>query len=175
MQVHPPIVDDIIEMKIQNSELVNIVNNVQIGKLSDYSIDFEGLLRLKYRLCVSNISGFRIKILEETHSSSYTIHLGSNKMYQDLREFYYWEGIKRNVAKFVSKCLVYPHVKAEPQKLIELLTSIDILEWKWEDITMNFVIELPQIPKRYDIVLVIIDQLTKPKNFLHTKAINTTS
>ena len=53
------------------------------------------------RLCVPNSGGLREKIMEEVHYSSYTIHPGSTKMYQDLKEFFWWEGMKKDVLEFV--------------------------------------------------------------------------
>ncbi|XP_073225693.1 uncharacterized protein [Cicer arietinum] len=76
VQIHPTIVDDIKEAQSQDSYLVNMVNNVQNGKISDFSVDFDGVLRLKSQLCVANVGGLRRQILEEAHHSSYTIHPG---------------------------------------------------------------------------------------------------
>lgn len=116
VQIRPTIVDDMKQAQSQDSYLVNMVNNVQIGKISYFLVDSDGLLRLKFRLCVPNIGGLRRKILEEAHHSSYTIHLGCNKMYQDLGELYWWEGMNRDIAYFVYKCLVSQQVKVEHQK-----------------------------------------------------------
>ncbi|XP_004516136.1 uncharacterized protein [Cicer arietinum] len=87
VQIRPTIVDDIKEAQSQDPHLVNMVNNVQNGKISYFSGDSNGVLRLKSLLCVANVGGLRRKILEEAHHSSYTIHKGFNKMYQDLRDF----------------------------------------------------------------------------------------
>ncbi|GJR02677.1 putative reverse transcriptase domain-containing protein [Tanacetum coccineum] len=65
--------------------------------------------------------------------------LGSNKMYQDLKQLYWWPNIKANIATYVSKCLTCSKVKAEHQKPSRLLVQPKILEWKWEKITMDFV------------------------------------
>ncbi|XP_073219706.1 uncharacterized protein [Cicer arietinum] len=107
VQICPTIFDDIKEAQSQESGLVNMVNNVQNGKISYFSVDLDSVLRLKSRLCIPNVGGLRRKILEEAHHSSYTIHPSSNKMYQDLRELYWWERMKRDVVDFVSKCLVF--------------------------------------------------------------------
>ncbi|XP_073219647.1 uncharacterized protein [Cicer arietinum] len=81
VQIRPTIVDDIKEAQSQDSYLVNMVNNVQNGKISDFSVDFDCVLRLKSRLCVTNVGDLRRKILEEDHHSSYSIHSCSIKMY----------------------------------------------------------------------------------------------
>ena len=64
-------------------------------------------------------------------------------MYRDLRETFWWPGMKKEIAKFVAQC---QQVKAKYQKLAGPLQSIPILEWKWEHITMDFVIKLPNSP-----------------------------
>ena len=64
-------------------------------------------------------------------------------MYQDLKQLYWWEGMKKDVSDFVSQCLVFQQVKAEHLRLAGLHQQIEILEWKWEHITMDFVTGLP--------------------------------
>uniref|UniRef100_A0A0V0GZ67 Putative ovule protein n=1 Tax=Solanum chacoense TaxID=4108 RepID=A0A0V0GZ67_SOLCH len=66
------------------------------------------VLRFQGRLCVPNIDNIRERIMTEAHSSKYSIHPGSTKMYHDLREVYWWSGMKRDIAEFVSKCPKLP-------------------------------------------------------------------
>jgi hypothetical protein len=127
------------------------------------------MLRFDTRLCVPNIEDLRKKILEEAHHSSYTIHPGSTKMYKDLKENYWWEGMKRDVAEFVSKCLICQQVKAEHQRPAGLFQRIEIPEWKWEMITMDFVTGLPRTSRGFDSAWVIVDRLTKSAHFLPVK------
>ena len=72
----------------------------------------------------------RNKLMELAHSSSYTMHPGSTKMYQDMRMHYWWSGMKRDIAEFVAKCLICQQVKAEHQKPAGLLQNLEIPEWK---------------------------------------------
>ena len=102
------------------------------------------------RLCVPNVYGLRDWILEEAHGSLCFIHPGLTKMYHDLREIYWWEGLKRNIEEFVAKCPNCQQVKAEDQKLGGLLQEIQIPTWKWEDINMDFVLGLPWTQMSYD-------------------------
>ena len=74
--------------------------------------------------------------------------------------------MKREVAEYVSKCLVCQQVKAERQKPSGLLQPLPIPEWKWEHITMDFVFKLPPITQRYDGIWVVVDRLTKSAHFL---------
>ena len=80
------------------------------------------------------------------------MHPGSIKMYQDLKTSYWWSGMKRDVSKFVAKCMVCQKVKAEHQVPSGLLQPIRILEWKWDRITMDFLVELPLTGRKHDSV-----------------------
>ena len=72
------------------------------------------------------------------------------KMYQDVRSLYWWSGMKRDVVEYVAKCLTCQQVKAKHQRPVGLLQPLDIPEWKWEDITMNFVVGLPRTTGQHD-------------------------
>ncbi|GJT62703.1 putative reverse transcriptase domain-containing protein [Tanacetum coccineum] len=100
------------------------------------------------------------------HKSKYSIHPGSDKMYQDLKQLYWWPNMKVNIATYVSKCLTYAKVKAEHHKPSGLLVQPEIPEWKWEKITMDFITKLPKTANGYDTIWVIVDRLTKSAHFL---------
>nr|GEW47907.1 reverse transcriptase domain-containing protein [Tanacetum cinerariifolium] len=95
------------------------------------------------------------------HKSKYSIHSGSDKMYQDMKKLYWWPNMKANIATYVSKCLTCAKVKDEHQKLLGLLVQPKIPEWKWDNITMDFVTKLPKSSQGYDTIWVIVDRLTK--------------
>jgi hypothetical protein len=109
-------------------------------------------------LCVPNIDDLSKRILEEAHNSSYNVHPGSTKMYKDLKEIYWWEGMKKDVAEFVSKCLTCQQVKAEHQKPAGLFQRIEIPKWKWERIAMDFVTGLPRTLRGFDSTWVIVNR-----------------
>ena len=111
----------------------------------------------KDRVCVPDDNDLRKAILEEAHSGSFAIHPGSTKMYQDLKMSFWWSGMKREVSGFVTKCLVCQRVKAEHQVPSELLQPTRIPEWKWDRITMDFVVRLPLIGRKHDSVWVVVD------------------
>ncbi|KAA3480659.1 integrase [Gossypium australe] len=98
-------------------------------------------------------------ILNEAHNSRLTVHPGSTKMYNDLEQFNWWHGMKRDISNFVSKCLICQQIKAEHQIPSGLLQSIMIPEWKWERITMDFVSGLPLPLGKKDAIWVIVDRL----------------
>ncbi|GKG23807.1 putative reverse transcriptase domain-containing protein, partial [Tanacetum coccineum] len=87
-------------------------------------------------------------------------------MYQDLKKLYWWPNMKVEIATYVSKCLTYAKVKAKYQKPSGLLVQPEIPEWKWEKITMDFVIKLSKMATGQDTIWVIVDRLTKSSHFL---------
>src|ERR1700738_2585341 len=101
------------------------------------------------------------EILDEAHCSAYAMHPGSNKLYRDLREYFWWVGMKREIAEYVASCVTCQRVKVEHQRPVGLLKPLPIPEWKWEHIAMDFVTGLPRSQKGYDSIWVIVDQLTK--------------
>jgi len=114
---------------------------------------------------------FRNQILYEAHTSRLSIHPGSNKMYQDLKQQFWWTRMKREIAKYVSECDICRRVKASHLKLAGTLQPLSIPEWKWEDISMDFIVGLPRTQKGYDSIWVIVDCLTKSAHFLPVKTI----
>ena len=74
--------------------------------------------------------------------------------------------MKRKIAQFVQTCLICQQVKAEHQKPSGLLQPLEIPEWKWKNITMDFVSGLPRTQRGHDAIWVIVDRLTKSTHFL---------
>nr|GEX44828.1 reverse transcriptase domain-containing protein [Tanacetum cinerariifolium] len=105
-------------------------------------------------------------IMHESHKSKYSVHPGSDKMYQDLKKLYWWPNMKADISTYVSKCLTCLSVKAEQQKPSGLLVQPEILQWKWDNITTYFVTKLPRTSSGYDTNWVIVDRLTKFAHFL---------
>nr|GEX14528.1 putative reverse transcriptase domain-containing protein [Tanacetum cinerariifolium] len=91
------------------------------------------------RIWILSVSGVRKLIMDEAHTSRYSIHSSADKMYYDLRDLYWRPGIKRDIAEYVSRCLTCSKVKAEHQKPSRLLQQPEIPKWKWEKITMDLV------------------------------------
>ena len=87
-------------------------------------------------------------------------------MYRTIKENYWWSGMKRDIAEFVVRCLVCQQVKAEHKKPSGTLQPLPIPEWKWEHITMDFVVGLPSTQAGFDAIWVIVDRLTKSAHFL---------
>ena len=85
-----------------------------------------------------NVSELKDIILKEAHDTRYSIHPGGSKMYQDLKELFWWHGMKRQIACYVAKCDICQRVKAEHQRPAGLLQPLRVPEWKWEQIGMDF-------------------------------------
>ncbi|GKD55642.1 putative reverse transcriptase domain-containing protein [Tanacetum coccineum] len=107
-----------------------------------------------------------INKLEPRADRMYSIHPGSDKMYQDLKKLYWWPNIKEEIATYVNKCLACAKVKVEYQKSSGLLVQPEIPQWKWENITMDFVTKLPKTAIGQDTIWLIVDRLTKFAHFL---------
>ena len=142
------------------------MSQIREGKETEFSVKEDGSLYYKDRVCVPSDSELKKTILEEVHSGSFSMHPGSTKMYQDLKVSYWWSGMKRDVSEFVTKCMVCQKVKAEHQVHSGLLQPIRILEWKWDRITMGFVVRLPLTRRKHDSVWVVVDRLTKSAHFI---------
>ena len=142
---------------------------VAAGKANDFEISESGMLRFSGRICVPGDAGIRREILDEAHTTPYSLHSGTTKMYHDLKSLYWWSGMKRDVVDYVSRCLTCQQVKAEHQRPAGLLHPLRIPEWKWEDIAMDFVVGLPKTVGQHDSVWVIVDRYTKSAHFLPVK------
>ncbi|KAK8980910.1 hypothetical protein V6N11_048039 [Hibiscus sabdariffa] len=166
LQVKPTLIQLIQEKQLCDRAIAAHVQDIAEGKPTEFRFRDEGVLCFKERIVVPNDSELRRTILTEVHSSPFSMHPGSTKMYRDLKCEYYWVGLKKDVAKFVSKCMVCQRVKAEHQFPSGLLQPLRIPEWKWERITMDFVTGLPMTPSKKDSVWVIVDRFTKCAHFL---------
>ncbi|GJZ83694.1 putative reverse transcriptase domain-containing protein [Tanacetum coccineum] len=125
----------------------------------------DGTLCLNGRSWLPCYGDLRTVIMHESHKSKYSIHPGSDKMYQDMKKLYWWPNMKADIATYVSKCLTCAKVKAEHQRPSGLLVQPKIPEWKWDNITMDFVTKLPKSPQGHDTIWVIVDRLTKSAIF----------
>ncbi|GJW06465.1 hypothetical protein Tco_1568888 [Tanacetum coccineum] len=147
------------------------VRKENLGRLIKPIFEFrpDGTRCFGNRVWLPRFGGLRDLVMHESHKSKYSIHPGSDKMYQDLKLLYWWPNMKANIATYVSKCLTCAKVKAEHQKPSGLLQQPEIPVWKWERITMDFVSGLPRTPSGYDTIWVIVDRLTKLAHLLSMK------
>nr|GEW94895.1 putative reverse transcriptase domain-containing protein [Tanacetum cinerariifolium] len=126
----------------------------------------DGTLCLNGRSWLPCYDDLRSVILHESYKSKYSIHPGFDKMYQEMKKLYWCPNMKANIATYVSKCLTFARVKAEHQRPSGLLVQPAIPEWKWDNITMDFITKLPKSSQGFDTIWVIVDRLTKSAHFL---------
>ncbi|RVW85874.1 Transposon Ty3-I Gag-Pol polyprotein [Vitis vinifera] len=141
-RVQPDLVGRIKTLQKNDSRLVQVMEEVKRGSKPDFVLSDDEILRFGTRLCVPNDEDLRRELLEEAHCSKFAIHPGGTKMYKDLRQNYWWSGS---------------------------LQPLAIPEWKWEHITMDFVIGLPRTLGGNNAIWVIVDRLTKSAHFLPMK------
>ncbi|GKD13499.1 putative reverse transcriptase domain-containing protein [Tanacetum coccineum] len=152
--------EDVGGMLLENSKDPEKFRTEKLEPRADGTLCFNGRSWLP---CYGDL---RTVIMHESHKSKYSIHPGSDKMYQDMKKLYWWPNMKANIATYVSKCLTCAKVKAEHQRPSGLLVQPDIPQWKWDNITMDFVTKLPKSSQGYDTIWVIVDRLTKSAIFV---------
>ena len=173
--IEPTLEQEIRKGQLKDEKLKEIAENVVIGKAPGFRMDDNGTLWFGKRLCVPESKTIRDAILCEAHESAYSIHPGSTKMYLDLKEKYWWYGLKRDMAEYVALCDTCQRVKAEHQRPAGLLQPMKIPKWKWDEVGMDFMVSLPHTQRGYDSIWVIVDRLTKVAHFLPVKTIYTSA
>jgi hypothetical protein len=126
-------------------------------KVACFCEDAEGTLWFKERLVVPKKEDLKKKILDEAQMSRNSIHPRSTKMYHDQRQQFWWTRMKREAARFVSECDTCRKVKVDYMKPGGLLQPLRIPEWKWDDISMDFIVGLPMTALKFDSIWVIVD------------------
>ncbi|KAH0757858.1 hypothetical protein KY290_021351 [Solanum tuberosum] len=144
------LVSEVKEKQDQDPILLELKANVQKQRVLAFEQGGDGVLRYQGRLCVPMVDELQERIMEEAHSSRYSIHPGTTKMYRDLREVYWWNGMKKDIAEFVAKCPNCQQVKVKHQRPGGLAQRIELLEWKWEMINMDFITGLPRSRRQHD-------------------------
>ncbi|WVZ97341.1 hypothetical protein U9M48_042888 [Paspalum notatum var. saurae] len=167
--IEPTIKEQIVSAQKQDKGMAFIREGMDEKKRACFTLDDQGVLWFKNRLVVPKDMELRKKILDEAHTSMFTMHPGSNKMYQDLKQKFWWTRMKRQIAKYVSKCDVCQRIKADHLKPAGMLQPLALPAWKWEDIHMDFIVSLPRTQKGYDSIWVIIDCFTKFAHFIPVK------
>ncbi|GKB02282.1 putative reverse transcriptase domain-containing protein [Tanacetum coccineum] len=170
MTVHNDLPKQILKAQKEAMKKKN-VKAKNLGRLVKKIFEFcpDGTRCFGNHVWLLRLGGLRDLITHESYKSKYSIHPGSDKMYQDLKLLYWWPNMKADIATYVSKCLTCAKDKAEHQKPSGLLQQPEIPVWKWERITMDFVSGLPRTPSGYDLIWVIIDRLIKSAHFLPMK------
>ncbi|GJS90126.1 putative reverse transcriptase domain-containing protein [Tanacetum coccineum] len=143
--------EDVGGILVENSKDPEKLRTEKLEPRTDGTLCFNGRSWLP---CYGDL---RIVTTHESHKSKYSIHPGSDKMYQDMKKLYWWPNMKANIATYISKCLTYAKVKAEHQRPSGLLVQPKIPQWKWDNITIDFITKLPKSSQGYDTIWVIVD------------------
>jgi hypothetical protein len=156
----------IIDAQRNDKRMKHIHEKMEAGKANCFRRDDQGIIWFNNRIVVPKNEEIRQQILDEAHLSRYSIHPGSTKMYHDLKQHYWWTKMKIEIARYLARCDTCRCVKAIHMKTTGQLQSLPIPTWKWEDISMDFIVGLPRTTKGYDSIWVIVDRLTKIAHFL---------
>jgi hypothetical protein len=155
----PTLRGEIIASQKNDSGMAHIKRRIQEGdpKVACFCEEAESTLWFKDRLVVPKKEALIGKILDEAHTSRYSIHPGSTKMYHDLRQQFWWTRMKRETACYVSECDTCREVKADYMKPGGLLQSLSVPDWKWDDISIDFIVGLPLIARKFNSIWLIVD------------------
>jgi hypothetical protein len=169
LEVRPTLFDQIKEAQKGHESIEGIKRRMGREEVPGFSIDQQGVLWYNGRLCVPSIEELKQLILKEAHDTPYSIHPGGTKMYQDLKEQFWWHGMKREIAFYIARCDVCQRVKAEHQRHAGLLQPLKVPMWKWEEVGMDFITGLPRSNRGHDSIWVIVERLTKVAHFIPVK------
>jgi hypothetical protein len=153
--------EDVIAAQRTDAGMGHLCRRLELGEAQCFRQDVDGFLWFKDRLVVPKDFELRRKIMDEAHCSQYSIHPGTNKMYQDLKKNFWWTRMKREIAKYVSECDTCQSVKVDHLRPPGNLQPLSIPEWKWENICMDFIVGLPRTSRGYNSIWVIMDRFTK--------------
>jgi hypothetical protein len=127
-----------------DGKVKEIKERVNKGIKRSFQMSSDGLIAMGRQIYLPKDKTLKDEVLREAHESQFTTHLGSTKMYRDLKKYYWWSNMKREIAEFMSNYGICQQVKIEHQRPAGELQSLSILEWKWEDISMDFLTGLPR-------------------------------
>ena len=136
----------------------------------EYKVDKLGLLFSNERLYVPEGGDILSNILMEFHRAPYSGHLRYQMIISTIKRHFFWSKLKADIAMFIAKCQACQLVKAENHHHSRLLQLLPILKWKWEVISMEFIISLWKIKKKNDSIFVVIDKLSKVAHLIPVKS-----
>ncbi|GJZ06665.1 retrotransposon protein, putative, ty3-gypsy subclass [Tanacetum coccineum] len=130
MRIESNLMLQIKEAQRDDGELWAIVQNVEDGKHTEFSVDDDSVVWFEDRLCVPNDQALREKVMTEAHSSPFTIHPGSTKMYRDLKQYFWWNGMKQDVATRWRFLWKWDEISMD-LLLVVLLSEKDMMRFGW--------------------------------------------
>jgi hypothetical protein len=157
--------DGILEVANLDQHYLKVKDTLHQGNLQHkfnyYDLKEDGILMYKGKIYVPNSSELKNTVLREMHNVPYVGHLGYQKTIVVVRSQYFWPRMKKEVTNYISRCLECQKVKTEHRHPTVLLQSLPIIEWKWEVVTIDFIINLPRKMKHHDSIMVVVEKLTK--------------
>lgn len=167
----PTIIDlEVIQREVEeDSKLIKIRRNLEQDPMSypKFTLD-QGRLFYKGRVVVSGNSSLIPTILQMFHDSVFGGHSRFLRTYKCLTGELYWRNMKSDVKKYVEKCSICQRNKADSVSPVGLLQPLPIPNRIWEDISIDFIEGLPK-SKGFDVILVVVDRLSKYSHFLALK------
>jgi hypothetical protein len=134
-----------------------------------YKLGVDGILLHKKKKIVPNVQDLKHIILHEMHNYPYVGHPRYQKTITTFKSQYFWPGMKREIAEYIARCMECKKVKTKHRHPTGLLQPLPIPEWKWELVTMDFIMGLPRTGKLHDLIMVVVDKLTKSAHFIPLK------
>ena len=152
------------EMYNDDPEFSEPYNHCKDGKGWEKYHIHDGFLFRANKLCVPN-SSVRLLLLQESHGGGLTGHFGQKKTYEMLSDHFYWPKMRRDVIRFVERCVTCHKAKSKlnPHGLYTPLPAPKI---PWEDISMDFILGLPMTRKKRDSIFVVVDRFSKMAHFI---------
>src|SRR5205814_2510367 len=144
LELVPTLREQIVAAQRNDKGITHIKQRLKSGEDLCFKQDQDGVIWFENRLLVPKNLKLRKQILDEAHLSRFLIHPGSTKMYQDLKQRFWWTRMKREIAKYIAECDVCQRVKADHLKSAGQLQPLAIPSWKWEDIHTDFIVGLPR-------------------------------
>jgi len=166
LEVQSDLLEEIRRAQADCPEISVLRERMAQGRAGEMSEREDRMLTFQDRIVVPSTQDLRQMVMREAHTTPYSVHPGTNKMYQDLRRSYWWPRMRADITDFVARCQVYQQVRIEHQRPGELVRSLPVPEWKWTNISMDFVTGLRRDVRGFDAIWVVVDRLTKSAHFI---------
>src|SRR6185436_8781227 len=117
------------------------------------------------RLCIPNDATLRLKILHDHHDSPIAGHLGIDKTIANISHHFFWPKMTKQIKAYVSSCDACQRNKGSNQKPAGLIQPLPIPQKRWQQVTMDFITQLPITKRKNDAIFVVVDRFSKRVHF----------
>jgi hypothetical protein len=162
----PAWISDIEASYKDDAYFTNLVQQLVVNANSvlDFAI-YSSTIRYKGRIYIGQSTDLKQKIVASLHSSVMNGHSGIKATYQRIKIIFYWPNLRKTVEEFVTQCHIYQRAKAEHCHYPRLLVPLPIPNQAWTHVSMDFIEGLPKSGK-HNVILVVVDKLTKYSHFI---------